>query len=62
MIARIRPLFTTMQWLTIVGGIIVTIMSWTAFAFTTFEQKSDLRDVLSEINNRLGRIESAVRR
>ena len=55
-----RTIFTTMQWATIVGGLVVAGISVTAWAFQTFEQKSDLIDILMQIDNRLSRIENVI--
>lgn len=68
LVSKWKPLFSTWQWLTIIGGLVMTTASWTAYAFATFEQKVDLHDILSSIrdaqletNNRLRSIESAVK-
>lgn len=58
---RRAQIFTNGQWATIIGGLVMAAVSVTAFAFTTFEQKSDLRDWLSGIDRRLDRIENSLK-
>lgn len=50
------PVFTTWQWVTIVGGLVVAGVSATSFAFNTFETKEEI----SRVYQTLDRIENKI--
>ena len=52
-----KPLFSTWQWMTIIGSVVTVGAAVTAFAFNTFEAKSDFGQYFGLINQRLDRIE-----
>jgi hypothetical protein len=54
----LRPLFSAWQWLTIVGGLVVAGVSVTAFAFSTFETKTDFVEIVSDMRQTMIRIET----
>ena len=53
-------LFSTWQWITIVGGMCVTAVSLAAAAFTTFELKEDHDKFEGRIDSRLERMETKI--
>lgn len=59
-IMKAKPLFSTWQWLTVVGIVVTTGAAVTAFAFNTFETKSNFEQYLSLIIQRLDRMEAKI--
>lgn len=53
-----RPTLSTWQWITMVGGLVVACVSVTAFAFSTFETKTDFVETITDMRQTLLRIES----
>lgn len=51
------PLFTTWQWVTIVGGLVVAGISVTTFAFSNFVSRSDFDYLRDHLDKRFDRIE-----
>lgn len=58
MVTPARPLFTSSQWVAIIGGLVVAGVSVTAFAFGTFVQKIDFESRLTQFEKAQERIEN----
>lgn len=57
---RAFNLFSTWQWLSILGGLVMTSMGLCAFAFTTFQTEKDADKIDASIERRLDRIENKI--
>lgn len=53
-----NQLFTSWQWATIVGGLVVAGVSVTAWSFQTFIPRVEFIDTMTAIDQRLQRIEN----
>ncbi len=57
MVSKPKPLFTTWQWVTVIGVLVACGVSVTVFGFTTFETKEAHNETMQLLIERLDRIE-----
>lgn len=60
--ARDVQLFSTWQWITLISGLCVTGVSLTAFAFNTFELKTNFEKLVDRLDQRFDRLEQKIDR